>query len=470
MTSEVAIMNRLGIALASDSASTVHIGGRTKYYHADKLFMLSAHQPVGIMVFNNSTLLGVPWETIIKLFRAKLGHTRLDYLSEYAGELIDFLNSNTDLFPPEVQQRHYLNMLDTFFGGLNIKINAQAQLVVQVARADGQLKSDVREIEAAVVQEALEEWQKKPDVNHDQCPRDIAEKVVGEQSGKVHELILNRFSFADRTVMTTLYELARLIISKETILEECLSGLVIAGFGEKEHFPAMEQYHVGEIYQNRLKYTRVATWSISSDVPAVIRPFAQSDMASTFLDGVSPAYQLKVLQELVGLGDMLPAEIFSKIPMRGKAQKDALRKAAEADCLQKVRELIGRLNEFKETEHLTPIVRSIEYLPKDELAHVAASLVNLNSLQKRISFSEDETVGGPIDVAVISKGDGFIWIDRKHYFKPELNRHFFRNRMEEELHDRTGESDEDHHVKGSRHGAASEKVRSRGTPRGAHRK
>ena len=36
-------------------------------------------------------------------------------------------------------------------------------------------------------------------------------------------------------------------------------------------------------------------------------------------------------------------------------------------------------------------------------------------------------VGGPIDVAVISKGDGFVWIKRKHYFKAELNLHFLDN-------------------------------------------
>jgi len=32
-----------------------------------------------------------------------------------------------------------------------------------------------------------------------------------------------------------------------------------------------------------------------------------------------------------------------------------------------------------------------------------------------------ETVGGPVDVAVISKGDGLIWMKRKHYFEPGLN-------------------------------------------------
>jgi hypothetical protein len=62
------------------------------------------------------------------------------------------------------------------------------------------------------------------------------------------------------------------------------------------------------------------------------------------------------------------------------------------------------------------------------LAHVAAALVNINLLKKRMSMSL-ETVGGPIDVAVISKGDGFIWIDRKHYFSASKNPHYLRNRF-----------------------------------------
>lgn len=62
----------------------------------------------------------------------------------------------------------------------------------------------------------------------------------------------------------------------------------------------------------------------------------------------------------------------------------------------------------------------VEFLPKEELAEMAESLVSLTSLRYRMS-TEDDTVGGPIDVAVISKGDGFIWIKRKHYFDPKLN-------------------------------------------------
>jgi hypothetical protein len=35
-----------------------------------------------------------------------------------------------------------------------------------------------------------------------------------------------------------------------------------------------------------------------------------------------------------------------------------------------------------------------------------------------------ETVGGPIDVAIISKGEGFVWVKRKRYFSLEENPHF----------------------------------------------
>lgn len=64
------------------------------------------------------------------------------------------------------------------------------------------------------------------------------------------------------------------------------------------------------------------------------------------------------------------------------------------------------------------------FMPKQELASMAESLINLTSMKRKVSM-EKETVGGPIDVAVISKGEGFVWIKRKHYFSRELNERFF---------------------------------------------
>lgn len=63
MTAEIAVMNKRAIALAADS--TVTVGGRAKFYNsANKLFMLSKYEPVGIMIYNNAEFIGVPWEYI----------------------------------------------------------------------------------------------------------------------------------------------------------------------------------------------------------------------------------------------------------------------------------------------------------------------------------------------------------------------------------------------------------------------
>jgi len=71
----------------------------------------------------------------------------------------------------------------------------------------------------------------------------------------------------------------------------------------------------------------------------------------------------------------------------------------------------------------------VESMPKEELAVLAEALINLTALHRRTS-QYAETVGGPTDVAVISKGDGFIWVKRKHYFDAKYNPAFVTRYLE----------------------------------------
>ena len=77
-------------------------------------------------------------------------------------------------------------------------------------------------------------------------------------------------------------------------------------------------------------------------------------------------------------------------------------------------------------EYVQPFVHSIINLNIEDLADFAESLIKLTATKRKIS-PDQPTVGGPIDVMVISKGDGIIWMKRKHYFDPNLNHHFFEN-------------------------------------------
>ncbi len=94
MTAEIAILNKSAIALAADSAASV--GGDTgKIYNTvNKLFTLSKHRPVGVMVYGNADYMGIPFETIIKTYREGLGRRAEARIEDYASKFTKHLGSS----------------------------------------------------------------------------------------------------------------------------------------------------------------------------------------------------------------------------------------------------------------------------------------------------------------------------------------------------------------------------------------
>lgn len=82
------------------------------------------------------------------------------------------------------------------------------------------------------------------------------------------------------------------------------------------------------------------------------------------------------------------------------------------------------MDDYIRNHYIDSLIETVAYLSKEDLADMAESLVRMTCIKRRIT-STQETVGGPVDVAVITKGDGFIWMKRKHYFDPKLNTQFF---------------------------------------------
>ena len=77
-------------------------------------------------------------------------------------------------------------------------------------------------------------------------------------------------------------------------------------------------------------------------------------------------------------------------------------------------------------EYYDPVEGAVSFMSKAEMAQMAESLINITSLRRHVSVYGDESVGGPVDVAVISRGEGLIWIKRKHYFDIALNPQFIK--------------------------------------------
>ena len=119
MTSEIAILNKSAIALAADSAGTVSgglINGVKINNSVNKLFALSKYQPVAIMVYGSSELMEVPWETIIKSYKSKLGNFYFKTLKEYYDDFIDFLENR--FFTDSIKNKYFKDTVFYFFKSL----------------------------------------------------------------------------------------------------------------------------------------------------------------------------------------------------------------------------------------------------------------------------------------------------------------------------------------------------------------
>ena len=112
---------------------------------------------------------------------------------------------------------------------------------------------------------------------------------------------------------------------------------------------------------------------------------------------------------------------YNNFRIRGQINKEMAR--YDEELMEKFDTVI---DEFIHDYYIDPITEIVTHLPKNELAEMAETLVNLTSFKRRVS-TDAETVSGPIDVALISKDDGFVWIRRKQYFDSKLNPQFMAN-------------------------------------------
>ena len=207
------------------------------------------------------------------------------------------------------------------------------------------------------------------------------------------------------------------------------TGIAIAGFGSSEVFPSMVVFETDGYVGAQIKLSKPDITTIRRDMESAVSAFAQHDIVHRFMEGIDPDYsdylRGSVKTALVE-GNLKVFEKWAPISRRTEKARRAVQRAAER---QFDRLHTAALN-YRRTEFWLPTVRMVSILPKDELAHLAESLVELTALHRKVSV-EIETVGGPIDVAIISKGDGFVWVRRKHYFKAELNPQFEHNYMRE---------------------------------------
>jgi len=448
VTSEVAIMNQRALVFAADSATTVSYylpsGKRiTRYFKgANKLFQLSATQPVGLMIYGSGSLHDVPWEVIIREFRRHLGSRACDKLATYSEQFFEFVRTHTGLFPDDTRRRGLLDA--AFRAALRAWFEVKEGDAVPPPAAESPEASPVGEAAPVTAPPAtasegvavtgapdptaplrariahlLSQWRAAPAMEP-LTVEDVAAAIAAHVSSVAERITsaVDAMGITDPALIPMLAEIAihRVMKNFENSLES--TGIVIGGYGESDYFPAFESHRCFGFLDTHFLYKREVGKAVSRESPAVMESFAIGSMIDTFRMGIGP----ETFQCVVEATSKTLKQFASTV-------RDAVAPMADIPHLDELVSDAARahLDDWYGSSvltHFSPLSRVIGALPVTDMAALARSLIELESLKERVT-QESESVAGPIDVAAISKHDGFIWIERKHYFRPELNPRFF---------------------------------------------
>ena len=296
MTVVVGVLNKKGVAIAADSATTIIENGQVvKIVNSgNKMLRLSDSVDVGVMIVNTAKILGMPWDVIIRWYRKKRGKEEFPTIEKIVEDFLNFVQNliNDDSLPAE--------------------------------------------------------W------------NDSTE-------------------------------------------------LVFAGYGQEQDYPTLIHKKINRVSNRKLEVDNdsLQIYTIDNENKSEIQYYGQTDIIASLIGDVRR-------NELI-------IKFCRKVSNILHCEKDRIMKLGilEPNTIITMPDYSGKLlSAFdKQYRNREQWLESIKGYSLQEMARLAENLVNATELHRKIMFQQ-ESVGGLIDLAVISKADGFQWLNRKSWYEP----------------------------------------------------
>ena len=432
MSAGICIMNRNAIAMAADSAVT--IGDHAAIHNsANKLFSLSRSAPVALIVYANASLMTVPVEIIVKQYKKQLQDKTFSRLAEYVDDFLNYIGNHSDLFRFSMNEENYImdvfaNLMSGLIGDYNKfsgdKISETGRILTQ---------EEINDIGERTCQSTITFVRSFPK-RTDYCfANDINSRYLSRFVDFVHGH--SEFKWMSNEQIEMVCKTACEIYDTD-FERNGYVGFAVAGYGNSEIYPHMTHLHVSGSINGKLRYRVVEEAEICEKTPASIAPLAQTDVMQTFLFGINDRFIEDLSQEI-------PKQINESISaIDDNCFADGKKADVQIQMNSVTGRILGHMREVATKDYMLPIIQSVASLPIEELALLAESMINITSLRRKVAIDRNiGTVGGPIDVAIISKGDGFIWLKRKHYFERKYNPQYFYSHFE--MNERYDDCDDD---------------------------
>jgi hypothetical protein len=413
MTSEIAVMNQRAVALAADSAVTLIDGGTVVVRNDQKkLFNLADGHPVGVMFFGVADMMGHPWDHLIEHYQKKVKPRAFAHVRDYAQSYTGMMDNLPEFFAKDKQKDEYRRLLASVFRYVFHLAQYLRETQGEYAEA-----SDAQVLESAV-ERVWREYQFRDDGTPRgdlSCfPQGFAATVERDYSGIANEIIGYGFGAfgIGQQAMAHLKDIAVFAVVKDLFLED-VTGLVFAGYGTEERYPVVVTCFLSAIVGGIVKRTEASTDAIDTEVRSKIRVFADSEVTNAFIRGIDFNLERRIYGTVRMLLHGLVDQVIGAFGDTDADKREAVRQQFQAQLVpQYFNALRGMMGEYQQNAFINPVLRVLEIVAKAELAETAKELVSLNVFKKRI-MAQKQTVGGAIDVAVISRENGFQWWTRQ---------------------------------------------------------
>lgn len=411
MTAIVGILNKHGVAVAADSAMTVTSGDSRKIYNtSQKIFPLSDGSPVAIMTYGSALFMGVPWEVIIGLYRKEHGRKPFRTMAECCDDFLSFLRKSRYFCGKENQKWYFLRELNQVYDKLTGAARARAEEEIE------QMADPTEEQRKAVVRKHLKDVLKElPEL----CRKDgKAEELKGCSFRKFEKCTAELWDEflkcaevkLDEDLKSEWHHVMYEYITSEFFYKA--SGLVFIGYGSGDLFPSYHSIYVSGIFDGKLRWCQDDSDRIEAEKrTSIICPFAQDDVIMTMVNGIAPDLQTKTEEESREEISGYRQEVIN-ILKGAQVPEDVIAKVSGIDIDGYGQTFTKHIEAFMNDNYIKGVLDAVESFNMGDLADMAGSLISVTNLQRRFSSSE-ESVGGPVDVAVMTRADGFRWVRRK---------------------------------------------------------
>jgi hypothetical protein len=417
MTAEIAILNKTAVALAADSAVTIGSGANAKIYNTvNKIFELSETCPVGIMVFNRLDFMNIPLEVLIKEYRKSRRQTSFKNIIAWRDDFIKYLSSEVK-YTAEDERENIETIIRDAIDILAQRFNASFNRHISTAKK--YLPSKMNGLLIKETNFLISFYRSKQFSD-----TGTTKKLPADLDLAVEEITSQYLHFSITAASTIkIKEYIGYVLSKD-VLSSYRTGIVIAGFGDEEIFPSLSHIEIDGIVCGKLKKNIKNHVDIDRrGTHAEILGFAQDDMVQSFVNGVDPQYRdytVKIIREAIEE----TAKIVLTPVLNNQIKTDEIIAKIKPDFEKLSVDYSKKSDNFINSRFTQEIKSMVRAMPKQDLATLAESLIEITSLKRKVTRAR-ETVGGDVDVAVISKSEGLVWVRRKHYFPSDINSRFF---------------------------------------------